>query len=192
MPRTPHQFKEIREQRKAQIMTAALELFAKHGFHSTSIANIATEAGISKGLLYNYFESKEALIRELIMHGFEELFSVFDPNHDGVLSRNEMKFMIIELIEIIKNDAQFWRLYFSILTQPAIYGLIEQWIMEKALPMFTIISNYFKREGYTNPMIESRLFSAMLDGITMNYTFDPDNFPIDEVRDRFLSLYNLD
>jgi len=183
---------EIRETRKAQIMEAALELFAKKGFHSTSVADISKEAGISKGLLYNYFESKEALIKELIMHGFDEIMTVFDPNHDGILTGEEMKYLTIELLELIKADIQFWKLYFSIFTQPPIYNLVEKWIMKKAEPIFTIIGAYFKQEGYENPMVEARLFTAMLDGITMNFVFDPDNFPIEHVRDRFLSLYNLD
>jgi len=192
MPRTPHQFLEIREQRKAQIMTAALELFARHGFHSTSIAKIAIEAGISKGLLYNYFESKEALIRELIIHGFEELFSVFDPDHDGIITHTEVKYFTVELLEVLKNDTQFWKLYFSMLTQPAIYGLVEDWILEKAMPMFKMLEEYFRKKGVEEPMIESRMFAAMLDGIAMNFAFDPEHFPIDKIRDRFLSLYNLE
>jgi AcrR family transcriptional regulator len=192
MPRSAHQFLEIREQRQAQIMTVALELFARQGFHSTSIANIATEAGISKGLLYNYFDSKEALIRELIIHGFEELFSVFDPDHDGKLIRSEVKFFTIELLEVLKSDTRFWRLYFSMLTQPEIFGLVGDWVMNKAIPIFEMLAEYFKMEGAEDPMTESRLFAAMLDGIAMNFAFDPENFPIDKVRDRFLSLYNLD
>ena len=191
MPRSAHQFKEIREHRKAQIMEAALELFALNGFHSTSIADISKMAGISKGLLYNYFKSKEALIKELIIHGFDELMSVFDPNHDGILTGEEMKYLTIELLEVIKGDIQFWKLYFSILTQPPIYRLVEEWIMIKAEPIFSVISTYFKQEGYENPMVEARLFTAMLDGITMNFVFDPENFPIEQARDRFLCLYKL-
>ncbi len=192
MPRSAHKFKEIRETRKAQIMETALELFAMKGFQSTSIANIATRAGISKGLIYNYFESKEALIKELIINGFEELLSVFDPNRDGIITGREMKFLITELLEIIKRDMQFWKLYFSMLTQPAIYSLIEDWIVKKVEPMFAMIAEYFRQEGYENPMVEARLFAAMLDGITLNFVFDPDNFPIEHVSNRFSSFYNLD
>ena len=173
-------------------MEAALELFATKGFQSTSIANIATNAGISKGLIYNYFDSKEALIKEQIIHGFEELFSVFDPNRDGIITGRELKILIIELFEVIKSDIQFWKLYFSMMTQPAIYSLIEGLIMKKVEPMFTMIAGYFRHEGYKNPMVEARLFAAMLDGITLNYVFDPVNFPIEHVRDRFLNLYKLD
>jgi AcrR family transcriptional regulator len=190
-PRTANQFKAIRKARKEKIMESALGLFAVKGFHSTSIANIAREAGMSKGLFYNYFENKEALIKELVMQGFTAILSVFDPNHDGKLTGNEMRFLIIELIEIIKKDIQFWRLYFSMLTQPPIYSLVQDQLMQMVEPIYAIIAEFFKQEGYAEPMSEAKLFSAMLDGITMNFVFDADHFPIDHVRDRLLSLYNL-
>src|ERR1700757_4539092 len=47
--------------RRSQILDAALACFAKHGFHQTSMHDISAEAGISVGLIYRYFENKEAL-----------------------------------------------------------------------------------------------------------------------------------
>ena len=64
-PRTEEQFEEIRESKKNLIQEVALELFATRGYHSTSISMIAKEADISKGLLYNYFESKEELLNSM-------------------------------------------------------------------------------------------------------------------------------
>ena len=60
-PRSQQQFKEMRESRKQQIMDAALELFAREGYSHCSISKLAAHAGISKGLMYNYFDSKEDL-----------------------------------------------------------------------------------------------------------------------------------
>src|SRR5207248_435296 len=48
--------------RRCQILDAALVCFAKRGFHQTSMHDISTEAGISVGLIYRYFENKEAVI----------------------------------------------------------------------------------------------------------------------------------
>jgi TetR/AcrR family transcriptional regulator, repressor for uid operon len=48
--------------RPAQILEAALACFAKRGFHQTSMHDISAEAGISVGLIYRYFENKEAVI----------------------------------------------------------------------------------------------------------------------------------
>jgi TetR/AcrR family transcriptional repressor of uid operon len=48
--------------RRSQILDAALVCFAKRGFHQTSMHDISAEAGISVGLIYRYFENKEAVI----------------------------------------------------------------------------------------------------------------------------------
>lgn len=54
------------EQRRTQLLEIAIELFAEHGFHSTSMEDIADAAGVTKPVLYQHFPSKRALYRELI------------------------------------------------------------------------------------------------------------------------------
>jgi TetR/AcrR family transcriptional regulator, repressor for uid operon len=48
--------------RPTQILDAAVACFAKHGFHQASMHDISAEAGISVGLIYRYFQNKEAVI----------------------------------------------------------------------------------------------------------------------------------
>lgn len=54
------------EARRTALAEVALELWAERGFDQTSVARIAREAGISKGTFYLYFESKEALLLEVL------------------------------------------------------------------------------------------------------------------------------
>ena len=48
--------------RREQILRASMACFAKRGFHQTSMHDISAEAGISVGLIYRYFENKDAVI----------------------------------------------------------------------------------------------------------------------------------
>lgn len=50
------------EERREQILDAALHIFSEKGFAGTSIREIAREVGVTEGLLYHYFESKEQLL----------------------------------------------------------------------------------------------------------------------------------
>jgi len=52
---------QARAARRAQIIAAALACFARAGYHATTMADVAAQAGVSKGTPYLYFESKEAL-----------------------------------------------------------------------------------------------------------------------------------
>lgn len=65
MPRTKEAFEAMRETTRQKIEGAALSLFARKGI-SVTIGDIAQAAGLSKGLLYNHYPSKEALITELV------------------------------------------------------------------------------------------------------------------------------
>jgi AcrR family transcriptional regulator len=51
--------------KRSDIMQAALELIAEHGFHGAPMAEIAEKAGVAAGTIYRYFENKDVLITEL-------------------------------------------------------------------------------------------------------------------------------
>ena len=57
---------------RGRILLAGLGLFAEHGFHGTSIRDIAAEAAVQSASLYAHFPSKEAILAELVLAGHEE------------------------------------------------------------------------------------------------------------------------
>src|SRR5438045_9501086 len=59
--------------RRTQILEAAVICFAKHGFHQASMHDISAEAGISVGLIYRYFQNKEAVIAAMADRHKEEI-----------------------------------------------------------------------------------------------------------------------
>jgi len=64
--------------RRSQILEAALVCFAKRGFHQTSMHDISGEAGISVGLIYRYFENKEAVISAMADRHKQEIGEVLE------------------------------------------------------------------------------------------------------------------
>jgi len=50
------------EERRRQILDAAVRAFAKKGYHACRVSDIAEEAGVAYGLVYHYFESKDAVL----------------------------------------------------------------------------------------------------------------------------------
>jgi len=60
------------EEKRRQILDAAVRVFARKGFHASRVGDIAEEAGVAHGLLYHYFESKDQLLEEI----FHENWSV--------------------------------------------------------------------------------------------------------------------
>ena len=67
---------------REQILTAAAECFRRKGYHGAGMAEISKTAGMSAGHIYNYFESKEAIIESIIEKDMEEMFSIFQKFED--------------------------------------------------------------------------------------------------------------
>jgi AcrR family transcriptional regulator len=66
-PATPR--KRRKEARPTELTAAALALFVEKGFSATRLEDVASRAGVSKGTLYLYFDSKEALFKAVIQEG---------------------------------------------------------------------------------------------------------------------------
>ncbi len=67
MPRSPSTNRDIRDSRRADILKAATKLFARRSLTDTKIGEIAAEAGLSHGLVYHYFPSKEAIFEAILV-----------------------------------------------------------------------------------------------------------------------------
>lgn len=65
---------DVSEERKNQILEAAIAVFARLGFQQTRMDDIAGQAGLSKGALYLYYKSKDAIIGALLTYFFEQEF----------------------------------------------------------------------------------------------------------------------
>ncbi|MDX1669421.1 MAG: TetR/AcrR family transcriptional regulator [Limnobacter sp.] len=88
-----------RHERMSQILEVAGTVFSRHGFHATSMDEIAEGAGVTKPLLYRYFGSKDALylatitqVGEHLMEGLSLLMKVPDPQER--LKRITLSFLI--------------------------------------------------------------------------------------------------
>ncbi|WP_139417163.1 TetR/AcrR family transcriptional regulator [Agromyces laixinhei] len=66
MPRTAEQNEVLRNETRQAVETAAVRVFARHGFAASSIRQIADEAGLSIGSIYRHYASKEELFDELL------------------------------------------------------------------------------------------------------------------------------
>lgn len=72
MPRTKEAYEEIRAARKEQILQAAARVFSSKGLTDTTVTDIAAAAGVSHGLLYRHFASKEEVFAALVGQALEE------------------------------------------------------------------------------------------------------------------------
>jgi len=165
MPRTEEQYREIRENRKEIIMGTALALFAKEGFGHVSIASLASHAGMSKGLMYNYFKSKDALLKAILNDGIEKIARQFDTNKDGVLTREEFAHFIRQTLRIMDADKSYWTHFFRLMIQPNVKEYLAQTSFNEYIgKYFSMMVDYFRRAGFSDPELEALQLTATIEG----------------------------
>lgn len=79
-PRGRPKVEGLADQRRTQIVEAAFKVLTERGYHGTSIAEIAQEAGIGQGTVYRYVSSKRELLDQVFDWAVERAFTTVDPN----------------------------------------------------------------------------------------------------------------
>ncbi|MGE0630357.1 MAG: TetR/AcrR family transcriptional regulator [Hyphomicrobiaceae bacterium] len=151
--------KITREARREKILEAALDIFSSKGFEAARLDDVAKRAGVAKGTLYLYFESKEALFEQLIMTmvapiiahlksiaadgsasvpaAFEAIFGMFQNEVLGTRRRLLMRL-------IISEGSRF----------PDIAAFYYREIVSPGLRMFRSLLKRAEREGLlVNPAV---------------------------------------
>jgi AcrR family transcriptional regulator len=186
MPRTKAQNIAIRAEKQQLIMDTALRLFAENGYVSTSIERIAKQAGISKGLMYNYFKSKEALLQTIMNGLIAEFMNIIDPNHDGIITDEEAEGFIDAAFDILIHKQNEMKLYYQLSLQPQVIDFIYyRFNLDKAVTKQYLILQYFSRKlPFPDEKMAFLTITSYLKGLFMVYSFSSEYYP-----DDFLMTY---
>ena len=188
-PRTAEQNEQIRATSRERILGHALALFAEHGYERTSVRMIADAAGISQGLLYNYFDGKQALLHAI----FEE--SVADVRESFALAdaappAERLERLIRGSFDVLKRNMAFWRLSYSVRMQGAVLQGLGPALHEWTATIRRTLHGYLRDAGVPQPDIEAAALFALIDGISQHYVLDPDRYPLDAVIELVIARYS--
>jgi AcrR family transcriptional regulator len=125
---------DVSVKRKAQILEAAKKVFARLGFERARVDDIAEESGLSKGTLYWYFESKDAIILAIMDQMFTRELA-----HGRELLEAELpaKEKLLMLTQFAADDIEKM--------QPLMPILFEYWsLLLRRKKVKQVLSNYYK------------------------------------------------
>lgn len=96
--------------KKEQIRRAALAVFARRGFHGTTVEDIAQEAGIAKGTIYLYYASKEEILIAIFRRYIDAMLDFVDGLLDSALSVSEILAEFVKRqIDMIREEPDLMR-----------------------------------------------------------------------------------
>jgi AcrR family transcriptional regulator len=79
-------------EKRRQLLDAAVRVFARKGYHASRVGDIAEEAGVAHGLLYHYFERKEAVLEAIFRETWGELLAAIrDVEESGLPAREQLR-----------------------------------------------------------------------------------------------------
>jgi AcrR family transcriptional regulator len=161
--------------RQNQILDAATVVFAERGFHATTTRDIARQAGISEGTIYNYFKSKTALLMGI----FERMrLSVIQQNMPPAPGEIDLRtfietFLQHPLVALRHDNTALFRIVISeMMVNDELRTMYYQQIME---PTLALADAYFKEEAArrglspTDASLTIRAISGMVLGLMMQY-----------------------
>ena len=171
---------------------AAMELFATDGFPGTSVNAIAKKAGVSKGLIYNYFESKEDIVKGLINMMLQMADDIMDnaAEQKAETPKQELKNLIDVFFDTIEQQMEMMRWILPLAFQVSKFSFVNDMVKGKIESTIGVMQNIFERLDYDNPEQEAWFLGALMDGLGMDVAILPD-YEIDKMHKYLYVKYNL-
>jgi len=99
--------------KREAIIEAGVKVFSEKGYHNARMEEIALEAGIGKGTIYEYFDSKLQLLQEVMNSGMEKYYNTLRTAELNDISFRERLYLIMEgHIRFCINNKQLTRIVF--------------------------------------------------------------------------------
>lgn len=188
MPRSERLSARMREASRRRILKTALRLFARHGYAGTSIRMIARAAGISVGLLYNYFPAKADVLTALFEQSMRDVTSSFAYADEAKDPRDRIARLVHGAFAIVSKNRDFWQLSYGVRMQPAVVASLGRRLQAWAATIHTTLARYLKAAGSRRPALDAALLFALIDGVSQHYVLDPREYPLDKIADLITAL----
>jgi AcrR family transcriptional regulator len=131
------------EERRAGILDAALAVFSARGYHASSIDDIAREAGISKALIYEHFDSKQGLYGDLLEQNANELFERLASSLAGVEVESGAARLATGLdafFSFVEERRDAWRILFRDGSDPETSAALDRVVEQVTLVVAALIA----------------------------------------------------
>ena len=177
-------FDRIKEEKKARIREAAFKLFTENGYKSVKISDIAGAADVSQVTIYNHFESKEALFRDMVIRIIKDAYLKYEEisNSDKTFREKLESLFLMKMENAKQLNPEMWQRI--LVDDPLLIDYVQKYTKEKALPLFINLINEGKRTGEVNQNYSTDTILFYINMLENEAIRHPDAF----YNDNFLNL----
>ncbi|WP_347157785.1 TetR/AcrR family transcriptional regulator [Pontibacter chitinilyticus] len=171
--------------KKEMILETALNLFSDKGYDATPTSLIAKEAGVSEGLIFKHYASKENLLETIIKAGYRRI----TEKSKGVVMESDPEKLISNVLDmplkLVEEERNFWRMQFRLVDEEVAqkhHLRYSQSVMQKLVEAF-------RKLDYAQPELESEILMLMVEGLWRLYLTNEDKSHFNQMLDLIKSKY---
>ena len=170
--------------RKQLILETSLELFAKNGVVGTTTKSIANEAGVSEGLLFRHYQSKEGLFKALKKLAADKVRILAQEIIDLTQPKDVLRLTILSLTKIPFKDYALWKLILGIKFQSELADESFADVIEDK------VTKAFKGLRFAHAEMEAELLLNSLNGMLLAMLLNK-QYKIEPLLNLMLKKYQL-
>ena len=178
MPRTPQQNRRLRDDSERRLRDAAQVVFTRLGVERATVRDIAEQAGVAQGLLYNYFASKDDLVRAVFREGARDVAAAFGAASAEGAAGARLERLIRRSFEIVRERREFWQLSYMLRHQPGTSEILGADLGEWTDAVREQLEGLLREIGHRDASALARVLFAAIDGVAQHYALDPERYPL--------------
>ncbi len=189
MPKTPAQNAEIREATRQNILLSSMRVFARQGYATTTIKRISAEAGVSVGLMYHYFDSKEALLEAVVDRALMSLGGTFELVLTETNSAERLPALLRHMFTLLVDEQEYWQLFYMLRNQPAVVDLMRDKLCFWTDQLHLLFVQLLTEMGRAEPEMDALILYSLVEGTIQQYQLNPETYPLSAVVERIISQF---
>ncbi len=182
--------------KREEILQAALRAFAKKGFNYTKMDDVAREAGIGKGTIYEYFRSKSDLLRAAYENYLEETYrQTFAILKSARSPLEKIREIILSIIRYYSRDPAIMRVFFDFWIESTHSGQQPAIDFKKIYADYRDIAQTLLKQAQNQGQVRKNLpantpsvLVAVIEGTFLQWIIDPDAFDMNDMAEAIVDV----
>ena len=187
---------DVSEERRKQIMDAALMVFSGKGFHQARMEDIAHQADLSKGALYWYFSSKEEIITSLLTNFFDREFLIIEgwavqEESARVLLQNLATLIVEDLLSINPFMSILYEFWAMSSRNEQVGNVIRQSLQQYLDLIVPVVQRGIDQREFRDldAVDVAMAFGALVEGSILLWSYDLNNVDLQAMITKSVTIF---
>jgi TetR/AcrR family fatty acid metabolism transcriptional regulator len=173
--------------KRRMILAAAVRVFARQGFHTCRVSDIADEAGVAYGLVYHYFSSKEQILDTLFLERWDVMLSaIAEADRADIPPREKLRAVASFILDSYRHDPELMKVIIVEVTRAAnTFGRTHLAKIREAYAGIASIVHRAQQDGLFRPELDAlfaaQAFYGLIEQVLTTWIFEGRPTAADEI-----------